>query len=171
MYEHGTVMSEPPNGLALSRAATIDWYGCRAESTLQKRLDLARRHAASATAPGWAGPQMLAEHNKQPSCLLPTAHHRLATVPAHTAASPALAALPQRVEGHQQHSHHQRSGYCISKQAPLSRNPIGRDRPHVQHRPCSKGLAKASNGTGIFSPMALKRVASTGLPTAYSNPK
>ena len=44
----------------ISRTALIDWYGCRAESALQKRPDLARRVAASATAPGWAA--------KLPSC-------------------------------------------------------------------------------------------------------
>src|SRR6266540_4575973 len=43
----------PPNGLALSRAAPLDRKGNCAETSLQKCSDLARRAAASATAPCW----------------------------------------------------------------------------------------------------------------------
>jgi len=43
----------PPNGLAFSGAAPIDWHGSRAESSFQKRPDLDRRKAASAATPGY----------------------------------------------------------------------------------------------------------------------
>ncbi len=42
------------NGMALSRAAPMDREVIPAESRFQDRYDLARRKAASATAPGWA---------------------------------------------------------------------------------------------------------------------
>ena len=43
-----------PNVLALSCAAPIDRESIRTDSNFQNRPDLARRAAASATAPGWA---------------------------------------------------------------------------------------------------------------------
>ncbi len=44
----------PSNGLPLSCAAAIDRERDRVESSFQNRPDLARRAAASATAPCWA---------------------------------------------------------------------------------------------------------------------
>jgi hypothetical protein len=49
----------PPNALALSRAAPIDRERTWAESEFQNRHDLARRVAASATAPCSAAAEVM----------------------------------------------------------------------------------------------------------------